>query len=93
MEKLSIAIPTYNRASLLKRCINSFIDDAVGFGVHVYISDNCSTDNTYDIIEEFQSKYPNSISYFCQSENLGIDRNMLTAIQLAGMGGVCVLAW
>lgn len=50
MKKLSIIIPTYNRDDLLPRCLNSIEprDD-----IEVIIVNDCSTDNTEQVIEDW----------------------------------------
>lgn len=76
---LSICIPTYNRGDILKKALSSYLV-CVGFDedVEIIISDNCSTDNTQCICEEFVSKYPN-IKYFRNEKNI-IDSNFPLAL-------------
>lgn len=78
--KLSFAIPTYNRAALLKETIEN-IAGQIGDNkdVDIVISDNASTDNTNDVIKELQIKYP-YIKYFRNETNLGMDRNFDNAV-------------
>ena len=61
MKKLAICIPTYNRAELLDRLLESIpeINDVV-----VSICDDGSDDNTYNIIRKHQSRI--SINYIFQ---------------------------
>ncbi len=78
---LSICIPTYNRASVLKDCLCSLVQ-ADGFSdeVEVVISDNCSTDETQQIVKTFAEKNPN-IRYYRNDCNVGADRNILIALE------------
>ena len=46
---ISIVIPTYNRCDLLKRAINSVLDQTINVR-EIIIVDNGSTQNTYEII-------------------------------------------
>ena len=57
---LSICIPTFNRAEFLKECLNSVLLSARGFEqqLEIVISDNASTDSTYDVIRVFQCSDP-----------------------------------
>lgn len=83
MYKLSICIPTYNRAKHLVNCLQSIIsiknDSKLTF--EVCVSDNCSTDDTENVVKEAQKciaiKYQKNIS------NLGIPRNFLNVIEMA----------
>lgn len=85
MPHLSICIPTYNRAEFLDRSldvIKTFVTrHRSSYRINVCISDNCSTDPTSQVV----SKYSNSISiaYSRQKENIGADRNFLSAVSLA----------
>jgi glycosyltransferase involved in cell wall biosynthesis len=82
---LTIAIPTYNRAeklnALLSR-IKTMLESSPLLlqSVGVVVSDNASTDHTLSILKNYKSENIN-YSYFIQSKNLGLDRNMLFLYQ------------
>ena len=80
---LSICIPTYNRANVLKDNLDSLVRTE-GFSdeVEVIISDNCSTDETKQIGESFAKKYSN-IKYFRNNSNVGGCRNVLMSLEYA----------
>lgn len=52
---VSVIIPTYNRATDLKRAINSVIDQTYG-NWEIVVVDNHSTDNTDDTIAKFNNR-------------------------------------
>lgn len=52
---VSVIIPSFNRAHLLTQTIPSYIQKNVG---EVIFVDDCSTDNTADVIEHLQKMYP-----------------------------------
>lgn len=58
--KLSICIPTYNRALYLKECLESVISSLQGYEdkIEIVISDNASIDETPFLVKEFSKKYP-----------------------------------
>ena len=58
MIKLSICIPTYNRAQHLSNCLQSLISmrKPKGFQFEICISDNGSNDNTKEICNELISR-------------------------------------
>ncbi len=68
---LSIVIPTYNRAGFLHRCIESVVAN-IEPRIEIVISDNCSPDNTQEVVKQFQDP---RIRYFRQPVNLGAVRN------------------
>lgn len=80
---LSIGIPTYNRADFLDKCLDSIYcevnDDPI---FEIVISDNASTDNTYEIVEKYKKSH-NNIVYYRQSENVGFSKNLKMVLDLA----------
>ena len=70
-EKLQIIIVTYNRAKYLERTLNCLFDkDSPVKDVDVLVQNNCSTDNTKEICENFKQKY-NNFSYITNRYNVG----------------------
>jgi len=67
MEKLSFCIPTYNRASYLKNCIESILGYA-GRDIEIVIQDNASPDHTEQIVRNFSD---GRIKYFRNNKNIG----------------------
>lgn len=76
---LSIFIPTYNRASVLDSILEKVIEAVYKESISIHISDNSSTDNTKEVVKKWQNQYP-YITYDCNKENIGADRNMLKII-------------
>ena len=91
--KLSICIPTFNRASYLINSLRAF-EKAIGreysSKVEICISDNTSTDNTQVIVEEFSRQAKFRVRYRVNKANLGAGRNFLAAVDLA-QGDYCWL--
>jgi abequosyltransferase len=81
LTKLSVCIPTYNRAELLRETLAGFQAQLTP-DTQVVISDNASTDHTRDVVAEFQRLHPNTV-YHCWPSNMGADRNFLKVIELA----------
>jgi abequosyltransferase len=85
---LTVCIPTYNDAEYLSFALDSLREVAVE-GMEIVVSDNSSTDNTGDIIENYKKIYPNLIHHKF-SANVGAAKNFLKAVELAS-GKYCVL--
>ncbi len=60
--KLSICIPTYNRAQFIGGTIQSLISQA-GNNVEIVIVDGASTDNTTKVVQGYQQKFKNLVYY------------------------------
>ncbi len=54
--KLSIIIPVYNVGILLKRCLNSIVDQKC-VGIEIILVDDGSTDHSLKICEDYSKKY------------------------------------
>ena len=65
--KLSVIIPTYNRADTIERAIRSVLNQDYP-DIEVIIVDDCSTDQTKRIINEMQDE---RIKYYCLKQNSG----------------------
>lgn len=78
MKKLTIAIPTYNRAKNLLALLNDLAKDDNIHNVYIYISDNCSEDNTKMIVDKVIKSNPQmNIKYSRNEKNIGFDANVL----------------
>ena len=68
--KISIAIPTYNRAEILEYTLNRLISgmDKILIPYEIIVSDNCSTDETPNVVLKFLDR-KNSIKYFKRFKN------------------------
>jgi abequosyltransferase len=80
-KKLSICIPTYNRANYLVQALDSILKQSPS-DIEIIISDNASTDDTELIISDYLLKYK-QIKYFRHANNVGADQNYLKVIELA----------
>lgn len=88
MLKLSICIPTFNRARYLDNLLESLIlKNNISELVEIVISDNNSTDDTFQVVEKWM-KQCNNIRYFKNSSNLGFDENMNRVI-MHSRGNYC----
>lgn len=76
---VSIGVPTYNRATLLKRSVESALAQDYS-NLEVVISDNASSDETQFMCDEF-CRLDNRVQYVRQSTNRGIAANHISAFK------------
>jgi len=79
--KISICIPTYNRATLIAETLDSILAQITG-ECEVVISDNASTDRTPEVISRYVDKCDN-IRYYRNETNIGPDRNYDRVVELS----------
>jgi len=77
--KVSVIIPTYNRANLLPRAIKSVLNQTFQ-DFELIIVDDGSTDNTRKVVEEFQRK-DQRIKYIFQENSGGPAKPINTGIK------------
>lgn len=77
--KFSICIPTYNKSSLLKETIKSILRQSFK-DYEIVVCDDCSTDNTEDVIKSFNDK---RIKYYKNEINLGYGKSLQVCFQKA----------
>ncbi|MCX7712686.1 MAG: glycosyltransferase family 2 protein [Chthoniobacterales bacterium] len=80
LENLSICIPTYNRCNELKRLLD-WIELYAPKEVTVVVRDNASSDNTWEVIQEWKIKTKHRAIINRNPENYGIDYNIIAVIQ------------
>lgn len=80
---LSLCLPTYNRARCLreqfKRILAISPEDRKS--IEIIVSDNCSTDDTPNVVQEYRNQIP--FTYLRNQQNLGADRNFLQCLHNA----------
>lgn len=66
---VSVICITYNHEKYIKDAIDSFLSQRTNFDYEIIIHDDASTDNTADIIRQYEKKYPNKIHGIYQKKN------------------------
>lgn len=66
---VSIICNTYNHEPYIRQCLDGFIMQKTTFAFEILIHDDASTDNTANIIREYEVNYPDIIKPIYQTEN------------------------
>lgn len=66
---VSIICNTYNHEDYIADALESFVVQKTDFRFEVLVHDDASTDNTANIIREYERKYPDLIKPVYQTEN------------------------
>lgn len=64
-----ISCVTYNHEKFIRDAIEGFLMQETTFPVEILIHDDASTDNTSEVIREYESRYPKLFRCFYQPEN------------------------
>ena len=68
--KVSVIVPVYNTERYLSSCLDSLVNQSLEDLEIIAIDDN-STDNSFKILKEYESKYPNKIKVLHNNQNYG----------------------
>lgn len=79
--KISIVIPSYNRANTVGQTIESIINQQVNADMEIVIGDDCSTDNAREVLTKYQEKYPDVIRLFFWEQNMGLGANWASCVK------------
>jgi glycosyltransferase involved in cell wall biosynthesis len=79
MPKVTVCIPTYNRADFLTYSVNSVLQQTYP-DFELIICDDGSSDNTSDVVERWRDS---RIRYIRQPQNIGRSRNMRSGFDAA----------
>jgi len=77
---VSIALCTYNGDAYLKQQLDSIVNQSYP-EIELIVVDDCSTDNTLNILKEYSARY-SFIKLFINPQNLGYIRNFEKAMSL-----------
>jgi glycosyltransferase involved in cell wall biosynthesis len=73
--KVSVAMMTYNHERYIAQAINSVLMQNVSFDYELVIGEDCSTDNTRNIVVEFRDRYPDKIRLVLSDTRVGGHKN------------------
>ena len=86
MKLLSILIPAYNEEKTIERILNRVLSVSLirNIDKEIIVIDDCSTDRTYSIVENFIQEYPSAVIRLEKhSQNRGKGAAIHTGIRLA----------
>lgn len=87
---VSVVMSAYNHGEYLAQAIESVLGQRAPFGFELLIGDDCSTDDTRQVAEEYQRRHPDSIRLFTWEKNVGAYHN---DVRLTGVSRGAYLAY
>ena len=79
---VSVAVITYNMARYLPKLLDSIFMQKVNFRLEVVVDDDCSPDNTREILYEYKRRYPNELVLSLRDSNVGGSKNMYNVLRM-----------
>lgn len=78
---VSIIILCYNQAHLISRAIESVLNQTYK-NIQIVVVDDCSKDNSKEVIEHWKEKFPDKLKIHFQESNVGHPANMNAGYRL-----------
>jgi len=69
--KLSVILITYNHEPYIRECLDGIFMQETDFDFEIVVGEDCSTDNTREILKEYDRKYPGRMKLLFREKNLG----------------------
>lgn len=66
---VSVWCVVYNHGPYLRQCLDSLVGQKTTFGFEIIVHDDCSTDDSAEIIREYARRYPKLIRVVLECEN------------------------
>ena len=79
--KVSVAMITYNHEEFIAKALDSVLMQETNFDYEIVVGEDCSTDNTRNILIGYQERYPDKFRLFLNEKNLGAHRNFVQVHQ------------
>jgi glycosyltransferase involved in cell wall biosynthesis len=73
--KVSVWMITYNHQNYISQAIESVLMQKTNFDFEIVIGEDCSTDNTRDIVKDYEIRHPKIIKAIYQEKNVGAMAN------------------
>lgn len=88
---VTVLITTYNQERYIGKAIDSVLAQKTDFPFEVYISEDCGTDGTRAILQDYAARFPDIIRLNLRDQNAGISRNWYEGLCAAKGQYVCTL--
>lgn len=89
--KISVTVITYNQEDVIRRAIDSLIAQR-DYIYEICVSDDCSTDSTWDILQAYSKEYPDLFKLNRNDPNICIFENIEKTWTMPSGDLVCSLA-
>jgi len=80
---VSVIVITYNQEKSLPKVLDCILGQHGDFEYEVIVGEDCSTDNTKEVLKHYETNYPGIIKPIYHQTNQGILKNFISAVSSA----------
>lgn len=88
---VTVLVTTYNQEKYIAQALDSVLAQKTDFPFEIYVSEDCGTDGTRTILQDYARSYPDRIRLNLRDKNVGISRNWYEGLCAARGEYVCTL--
>jgi glycosyltransferase involved in cell wall biosynthesis len=81
LPKVSVAMIAYNHERFVAQALESVLAQRVDFPLEIVFGEDCSTDNTRQIVRDMAEKHAGRFNLLLPEKNLGMNRNLAATIK------------
>ena len=81
--KVSVCVVTYNQEKYIAECLDSLVSQETDFKFEIIVGEDCSTDGTRAIVQQYVDKYPDIVKPVFHEQNVGAVENVKTVYKKA----------
>lgn len=74
-DKISVIVATYNQEKTIERTLDSILMQQCHLPIEIVIGEDCSTDSTRAVCEDYAQRYPQVVRLMPKAPNKGMIRN------------------
>ncbi|WP_051878187.1 glycosyltransferase [Chryseobacterium sp. FH1] len=91
---VSVFMISYNQQDYIIEALENVLNQKTDFDFEIILSDDCSTDNTKNVVQDFLASHPNKnlVTFFSQEKNLGWMPNFIFTLQKCKDSGAKYIA-
>lgn len=80
---VSVCVVTYNQENYISKCLESLVNQKTNFKYEIIVGEDCSTDKTRSIVQEYVDRYPEIIVPLFYERNVGPIGNIKRVYEVA----------
>lgn len=74
--QVSVCVVTYNQENYIAECLESLVTQQTSFKFEIIVGEDCSTDNTRKIVQQYVEQYPDLVIPLFYENNVGAVENV-----------------
>lgn len=78
---VSVCLTAYNHGKYIAQALDSILMQEVGFKYEIVVGEDCSPDNTREILLDYKAKYPDKLKLLLHEKNMGGKKNVMTTLK------------